>query len=195
MKHLECPIRQTAVTHFLSADAWREMTGPVRNECRNLKLSYSWTTSEKSQAAVIKKKAHFCLTWWATASLELPKDCCVEHWGTSCCQHLIWFFILLITAGSVAHPHCFSLSAPRGFYTVYVCQEGWHLCYCWIFIRSVFVVVVWHVCGCSFYGPVSAPALSIPQFCTVLLEDCFSYSHSWIRLKRCLDWRSGYVWF
>lgn len=31
-------------------------------------------------------------------------------------KHLIWFFILLITAGSVAHLHCFSLSAPWGFY-------------------------------------------------------------------------------
>lgn len=45
MKHLECPIRQTAVTHVLSADAQRETTGPVKKKKKintgNLKLSYS----------------------------------------------------------------------------------------------------------------------------------------------------------
>lgn len=30
-------------------------------------------------------------------------------------KHWMWVFIMLITAGSVAHPFCFSLSAPQGF--------------------------------------------------------------------------------
>lgn len=36
-------------------------------------------------------------------------------------KHFIWFFILLITAGSVAHLHCFSLASPGGFY---ICLPG-----------------------------------------------------------------------
>ena len=102
MKHLECPIRQTAVTHVLAADAQRGTTGRVGNKRGKLKLSYSWTTSKKSQAAVInkkkkkKEKTQFRLIWWATASLELPQDCCFEHWGTSCCQetfYMIFHFV------------------------------------------------------------------------------------------------------
>lgn len=71
MEHLECPIRRTAVTHFVSADAREgETTGPVKHEHSN--RSYSQSTLN-SQEAAIDREPKFWLLFRATESLELPQ--------------------------------------------------------------------------------------------------------------------------
>lgn len=103
------------------------------------KQTYSASTSKESQAAVIKTHANVHVFGWHDEQ-QHPWSClktvALDTVGFLVARkHLIWFFILLIIAGSAAHPHCFSLSAPRGFY-IYVCQEGEHLCACRSFYGS-----------------------------------------------------------
>lgn len=64
MKHLECPIRQTAVTHVLGADAQRETTGPVKkkkNQHRKFEdeLLLNHFEEKSSSSDKQKKKANF----------------------------------------------------------------------------------------------------------------------------------------
>lgn len=73
-------------------EKWLDLS--KKHKCRN--WSYSWTTSKKSQAAVINKTTKFWFIWWATASFESSQNCCSEHWGISCCQEtfdMIFHFV------------------------------------------------------------------------------------------------------
>lgn len=110
MKHLDCPIRQTAVTH--SGCRCSKGNGWTRREGTR---GCSWLIPEpaersrqqrqREESAGFYEQQHpwSCFKTPSAGALPVAK------------KHFIWFFILLITAGSVARRHGLVYRRPEAF--------------------------------------------------------------------------------
>lgn len=77
MKHLECSIRQTAVTHFPAADALRKTTGPVKNICvqtgvLSTECKGGWSSGGKQTCVIVNVNAESSAVLGVASGLLLP---------------------------------------------------------------------------------------------------------------------------